>query len=86
MIEPIFKRAAGLDVHKNIVVATILVEQNNDNIIEVIKEFKTTPQELKLLAQWLKEEQIEITIMESTGVFWKSVYTVRRAFCQILCS
>jgi hypothetical protein len=59
MIEPIFKRAAGLDVHKKIVMATTLVEQDNNNIIGITKEFKTTPQELKLLAQWLKEEQIE---------------------------
>lgn len=75
MIEPIFKHAAGLDVHKKIVLATILVEQNNSNIIEVTKEFTTTPLGLKLLAEWLKEEQIEITVMESTGVYWKSIYS-----------
>jgi transposase len=74
MIEPIFKRAAGLDVHKKIVVATILVEQNDGSIMETTKEFKTTPAELVLLAEWLKIEQIELTVMESTGVFWKSVY------------
>jgi transposase len=74
MIEPIFKCAGGLDVHKKIVVATILVEQNDGSIIETTKEFKTTPKELALLAEWLKNEQIELTVMESTGVFWKSVY------------
>lgn len=74
MIEPIFKRAAGLDIHKKIVVATILVEQNDGSIMETTKEFKTTPAELVLLAEWLKNEQIELTVMESTGVFWKSVY------------
>lgn len=74
MIEPIFKRVAGLDVHKKIVVATVLVEQDDGNILEVTKEFKTTAQDLILLAEWLKNEKIELTVMESTGVFWKSVY------------
>lgn len=79
MIEPIFKRAAGLDVHKAIVVASILVEQNDGNIIEATKEFKTTSKELTLLAEWLKTEQIELTVMESTGIYWKSVYSILEA-------
>ena len=79
MIEPIFKRAAGLDVHKKIVVASILVEQDDGNITEATKEFKTTPKELILLAEWLKNEQIELTVMESTGIFWKSVYAALEA-------
>lgn len=79
MIEPIFKRAAGLDVHKKIVVATTLVESNEGKIIEATKEFKTTPKELISLAEWLKAAKIELTVMESTGVYWKSVYTTLEA-------
>ena len=59
MIEPIFKRAAGLDIHKKIVVATTLIESNEGNIIETTKEFKTTLNDLRVLAAWLKTTQVE---------------------------
>lgn len=79
MIEPIFKRAAGLDVHKKIVIATTLVENNEGGIVQETKEFKTTSKELTLLAEWLRNNQIELTVMESTGIFWKSVYSALEA-------
>lgn len=74
MVEPIFKRSAGLDVHKKTVMATILLEQANGNLKEATREFKTFPKDLMALAQWLRAEEIELTVMESTGIYWKTVY------------
>lgn len=76
MIEAIVKRSAGLDVHKSIVVATILSEQGNGELEETTKEFKTFPEDLKKLADWLYTKKVELTVMETTGVCWKNVYKV----------
>jgi transposase len=74
-LNPIVKSSAGLDVHKKIVVATILVEQQDGSVMEETREFGTFPHQRKKLALWLKSNNIELIAMESTGVYWKSVYT-----------
>lgn len=73
-MEPIIKSSAGLDVHKAIVVVTLLKELDDGEVSNITKEFSTYPQDLQKLAQWLKEEKVELAVMESTGVYWKSVY------------
>jgi len=74
-LNPIVKSCAGLDVHKKMVMATIIVEQQDGNIKEVTKEFGTFPNQRKKLALWLSSNNIELIVMESTGVYWKSIYT-----------
>lgn len=76
MLRPIVKRCCGLDVHKAIIVATALIEQASGEIEEIVREFNTFPEDLERLAAWLLELSVEMTVMESTGVFWKSVYRV----------
>jgi transposase len=73
-LKPIVKRSAGLDVHKKIVVATMILEQADGTIVEETKEFGTFPNQRKHLAKWLQEHEVELVIMESTGVYWKSIY------------
>lgn len=73
-LNPIVKSSAGLDVHKKTVVATILIEQPDGSIREETKEFGTFPNQRKQLALWLKSNNIELIVMESTGVYWKSIY------------
>lgn len=74
MIEPIFRRSAGLDVHKKMVMGTLLIEQSDGQIQEETRQFGTMPRDLLQLASWLKEAQIELTVMESTGIYWKPIY------------
>ena len=75
-VEAICKRVAGLDVHKKIIVATVLIEQAVGQLHEETREFGTLPFDLKALADWLDSSQIELTVMESTGIYWKDVYAV----------
>lgn len=75
-LNPIVKSCAGLDVHKKMVMATIIVEQQDGNIKEVTKEFGTFPNQRKKLALWLESNNIELIVMESTGVYWKSIYSL----------
>lgn len=74
MIEAVAKRSAGLDVHKMIIVGTTLVETEDGSLVQETREFRNFPKERRQLAKWLKEQKIELTVMESTGVYWKAVY------------
>lgn len=41
-----------------------------------LREFGTTTNEIKTLANWLTESGCEMIAMESTGVFWKPLYNL----------
>lgn len=74
MIQAITKCCAGLDVHKENVVCTILKENEQEKIQKEVREYSTFRNELLQLAKWLKEQGVELAVMEGTGVYWKSVY------------
>ncbi len=68
------ERVAGLDVHRDTVVACCQVKQP-DRSIEVTKQsFATTANGLGQLAAWLSDAGVETVAMEATGVYWKPVY------------
>lgn len=76
---PVVRSSAGLDVHSKIIVVTLLQEEKDGNIKETVKEFSTFPEQLTLLASWLKSEAVELAVLESTGVYWKGVFEALEA-------
>jgi transposase len=74
MIEAIVKRCAGLDVHKMVVVATVLLEQADGRLYQESREFGTFRSDRQALCDWLKTHRVEVVVMESTGNYWKSIY------------
>ncbi len=68
----VVSRGCGLDVHKQVVVATI----DGEGIRKQTRQFGTVTSSLKELRDWLLERGITHVVMESTGVFWKPVYNV----------
>lgn len=80
-MEPIIKCSAGLDVHKELIVVTVLKALEDGTVNNSVKEFSTYPEDLKQLAKWLLEEKVELAVMESTGVYWKSVYNALETEC-----
>jgi transposase len=68
----IIERGAGLDVHKDTVVATI----RGTGLIEETRTFSTFTCHLELLITWLLQSGVTHVAMESTGVYWKPVYHV----------
>ncbi len=74
VVESIVKRSAGLDVHKGLIVGTILLEQLDETVTEETREFGTAHKECEALADWLSINEIELTVMESTGIYWKNIY------------
>jgi len=69
MLEVLIGSCAGLDVHRRQVVCTVIREGRKET-----REYATFTRELKELAVWLGREQVELAVMESTGIFWKAVF------------
>jgi len=76
MLSTIVKRAAGLDVHKKIIVATVQIQLSNEEVEEYTQEFSTFEHSLHELVKWLKNYNIEQIVMESTGIYWKRLYAL----------
>lgn len=68
---------AGLDVHKNLIVATIGITNKSNNVTEYIQEsFNTYNYDLYRLLNWLVKHNCYEVCMESTGKYWIPVYNV----------
>ncbi|MGA7340917.1 MAG: IS110 family transposase [Terracidiphilus sp.] len=74
-MEVLYPHCAGLDVHKDSVVACVRHMSNGKVAIQV-KTFKTTTQELMSLSDWLSTESATHIAMEATGVYWKPVWHI----------
>jgi transposase len=72
----LYRRVAGLDVHKKTVVATRMQVTDEDRVQWETQTFGTTTPELLQLHDWLLEWQVTHAAMESTGDYWKPVYNV----------
>ena len=74
-MEVLYPHCAGLDVHKDTVVAGVR-HMTNSAVRREVRTFKTTTKELLALSQWLAEESCTHRAMEATGVYWKPVWHV----------
>lgn len=83
-MEVLYSRCAGLDVHKESVVACILSSGPGSQPKKEIRQFGTTTEELRGLRDWLRAEQVEQAAMESTGVYWKPVLNVLEGSCPVM--
>jgi transposase len=68
-------RCAGLDVHKETVVACVRLVIDG-HVQREVRTFGTTTKDLLALGDWLRERQCTHAAMESTGVYWKPVWHV----------
>jgi transposase len=72
-METMHERCAGLDVHKDTVVACVRVASGRSAQREV-KTFATTTSALLDLHDWLHSCAVTHVAMEATGVYWKPVW------------
>jgi transposase len=67
-------RIAGIDVHKKILAVVVSdVEVENEYQFER-RMFGSSPDQLRSLAAWLVEQEVEEAVMESTAQYWKPVW------------
>jgi hypothetical protein len=65
---------AGIDVHKKMLaIAVADVEVEGDVHFERLK-VGTNPVQLRALAEWLVEREVEEVVMESTAQYWRPVW------------
>jgi transposase len=70
--EQIVKVGCGIDVHQNLIVASI--RKSNDEV--ETREFTAYTSSLTSLRDWCKQEGVTHVAMESTGVYWKPVFNI----------
>jgi transposase len=75
-MEVVVARIAGLDVHKETVMACVRVPGDNGKRRQVVREFSTFTGELVRLREWLAGEGVTQVVMEATGVCWRPVWHV----------
>jgi transposase len=73
-LQPLHRRVAGIDVHRMLHVVTVLIEHSDGSIEQFSREFGGFRRDCRALAEWLAELRVELVVMESTGIYWKSVH------------
>jgi transposase len=73
-MKTLYRRVAGIDVHRVKHVATILIEQADGSTEAHTREFGGFKRDLRWLVAWLQRYEVELVVMESTGIYWKSLY------------
>jgi transposase len=74
-MEVLYPHCAGLDVHKDMVVACL--RHTLDGAIKrEMRTVKTTTRALLDLSEWLASEGCTHIVMEATGVYWKPVWHI----------
>src|SRR5215472_14343788 len=78
-------RIAGIDVHKRMLaVAVSDVEIDGEYAFER-RQFGSNPAQLRLLADWLLEQQVEEVVMESTAQYWQPVWAALERYWKPVC-
>jgi transposase len=72
----VYKRCAGLDVHKKTVVACRVRIDEQGNWEQEVRTFSTMTHELLQLVDWLLAWEVTHVTLESTGEYWKPVYNL----------
>lgn len=76
-MDVVHERCAGLDVHRDTVVATVRTPAGKGRRRhQVTRTFATTQLRLAELRGWLGEHGVTLVGMEATGVYWKPVFYV----------
>jgi len=76
---------AGIDVHKKMLAVVVAdVEVQGEYPFEQ-RQFGSNPEHLRLLADWLIEQQVEEVVMESTAQYWKPVWGALERYWKPIC-
>ena len=71
-MQVLYPRCAGLDVHKDMVMARVRCV--NEPLHDETRSFDTTTSALLELGDWLAEHGVTHVAMEATGVYWKPIW------------
>ena len=83
-MDTLYPHCAGLDVHKDSVVACVRHQLRNGRVRKEVRTFGTMTRDLLELADWLDKERVTHAAMESTGVYWKPVFNILDGLFELL--
>ena len=78
-------RIAGIDVHKRMLAVVVADVESDGAYAFERRRFGSNPAQLRLLAEWLLEQQVEEVVMESTAQYWKPVWGALERYWKPLC-
>ena len=67
-------RAAGLDVHKMEITATVRLCEGGGEPLRETRRFDALAPGLAALADWLRDHRVAAAAMEATGVYWETPF------------
>ena len=70
----IHANAAGLDIHKMQVTASVRQARPGGQANTFTETFGTLPSGLAALTGWLLEHRVDAAVMEATGIYWEVVF------------
>ncbi len=83
-MEVVYERCCGLDIHKQKVVACVIVPGPGGKAHKEIRTFGAMTADLEQLADWLTANEVTRVAMESTGVYWKPIWNLLEDRFQLL--
>ena len=83
-MEPIYPCCAGLDVHKETVVACRRRIDAAGKARKEVRTFGTMTRDLLALSDWMADEGVTHVAMESTGVYWKPIFNILEGRFRVL--
>ena len=81
--EIVNKKCAGIDVHRDFVNVTVVIENEEKEIFTSYQVFATTKDSLLQMRDWLLSYGCTIAGMESTGKYWYPVYFALEEHMQV---
>jgi transposase len=78
-------RIAGIDVHKRMLAVVVADVEVEDEYEFERRPFSTSPQQLRALAEWLIQQEVEETVMESTAQYWRPVWEALERYWRPAC-
>jgi transposase len=82
-MDMLYACCAGLDVHRDTVVACVR-RQADGRASNEVRTFGTKTGELLELSEWLAERSVTHVAMEATGVYWRAVWHVLEGEFELL--
>ncbi len=67
-------RIAGIDVHKKMLAVVVTDVEIDGQYHFERQKVGTSPADLRMLAGWLVEREVEEVVMESTAQYWRPVW------------
>src|SRR4029077_16663084 len=78
-------RIAAIDVHKKMLSVVVSdVEVDSEHQFER-RKFSSNPEQLRLLAAWLLEQEAAEVVMESTAQYWRPVWEALERYWKPIC-